>query len=380
MKCKIELLSAFSMGMVVISLGACGLGSNVHSKVVPRKTYSMSRSHFGKRERALKWVAEENIPKVSLNDVEFLSRSDGWVVGDKGILLETEDGGKSWKSHDLGKGITLNSVDFANVSKGWVAGRGVKKVGGTERLIILGTKDGGRKWLIEKESGNKHGNMYCSGAFGAPNLKASLYKVIVTGNNAGLAIGSKIYRTVDGGLQWTFDYGLINSHIKGMALCGFRGGALLKSGQGWLVGSGRGVGFTMIGLIFHTLDVGGHWSLQNGSSFMRPLNAVYFVNDSDGWVVGQDGEIFSSTDAGGKWYMQISGSVHQLNSVFFLNASEGWVVGNSGVILATTDGGRHWFRENSGTRANLHSVYCVPSGCWAVGSHGTILHLRLGHG
>ena len=78
--------------------------------------------------------------------------------------------------------------------------------------------------------------------------------------------------------------------------------------------------------------------------------------------------------------VQASDTAHQLNSVRFLTASEGWVVGNSGVILATTDGGRHWFRENSGTGANLHSVYCVPVGCWAVGSHGTILHLQLGQG
>jgi photosystem II stability/assembly factor-like uncharacterized protein len=43
--------------------------------------------------------------------------------------------------------------------------------------------------------------------------------------------------------------------------------------------------------------------------------------------------------------------------VFFADGSTGWMVGESGAIYATTDGGMTWTVQTSGTTAFLRRVH-----------------------
>ena len=332
------------------------------------------------------WRPEVSGATTSINSVQFVSAADGWAVGGNGAVFRTLDGGKSWNEHQvLSDNVILNGVHFVSRKKGWAVGDIIKSNSGIDvpsmdtMPVIMKTVDGGKQWSLQREGKLDSLVMGCS-----TNQQHTLFGIIVSGLRA-FAIGSEIYASNNGGRDWH----VLNLPMR-IALsravryqydyCGFRSGYFVNGNDVWLVGSAREGGTAEVGLIVGSSDGGRYWSVEESASFMRPLNDVFFVNASDGWAVGQDGEIFFTNNGGKGWRMQLSGVLDQLNSVFFLSPSQGWVVGNSGVILATTDGGRHWFRENSGTRANLHSVYCVPSGCWAVGSHGTILHLRLGHG
>ena len=49
----------------------------------------------------------------------------------------------------------------------------------------------------------------------------------------------------------------------------------------------------------------------------------------------------------------------ELTDVFFLDQDEGWAVGDRGVIWQTSDGGRHWQRRESGVTGKLESIYFV---------------------
>ena len=46
-----------------------------------------------------------------------------------------------------------------------------------------------------------------------------------------------------------------------------------------------------------------------------------------------------------------------LRSVFFIDDKEGWIVGDEGVILHTIDAGKNWERQPTGLRASLRSVH-----------------------
>src|SRR3954447_14158570 len=82
------------------------------------------------------------------------------------------------------------------------------------------------------------------------------------------------------------------------------------------------------------------------------LNAVQFVDDQEGWAVGEDGVIWHTIDAGKNWERQPSGVRASLRSLHFLNPFTGWVVGreelagggSAGVVLYTADGGLKWRR------------------------------------
>jgi photosystem II stability/assembly factor-like uncharacterized protein len=89
------------------------------------------------------------------------------------------------------------------------------------------------------------------------------------------------------------------------------------------------------------------------------IRALQFVDEREGWAVGDDGAIWHSIDGGLTWEPQSSGVRASLRAVHFLTPYTGWIVGrvelpggtSRGVVLATTDGGLKW---------NLLSTSAVP--------------------
>jgi photosystem II stability/assembly factor-like uncharacterized protein len=81
------------------------------------------------------------------------------------------------------------------------------------------------------------------------------------------------------------------------------------------------------------------------------LAAVYFINPSLGWAVGDRGVIWHTSDGGATWRQQQSGVTCQLNDVFFIDERRGWAVGAEcrpggaatlGVVVRTDNGGATW--------------------------------------
>jgi hypothetical protein len=81
---------------------------------------------------------------------------------------------------------------------------------------------------------------------------------------------------------------------------------------------------------------------------------IFFVNPYIGFVVGYNGDIFKTIDAGKTWKQLNSGTSLHLHSVFFLNENVGFVSSQAmggcldddcdkgSVLLKTTDGGETW--------------------------------------
>ncbi|WP_293002211.1 YCF48-related protein, partial [Nevskia sp.] len=107
------------------------------------------------------------------------------------------------------------------------------------------------------------------------------------------------------------------------------------------------------------------------------LNDVQFLADGQrGWAVGDGGTIVTTTNGGGQWTSQTSGTGQNLSSVQFLaDGQRGWAVGSGGTIVTTTNGGGQWTSQTSGTGQTLNSVQFLADGQrgWAVGSGGTIV-------
>ena len=74
------------------------------------------------------------------------------------------------------------------------------------------------------------------------------------------------------------------------------------------------------------------------------LNDVQFLADGQrGWAVGDGGTIVTTTNGGGQWTSQTSGTGQNLTSVQFLaDGQRGWAVGSGGTIVTTTNGGGQW--------------------------------------
>jgi photosystem II stability/assembly factor-like uncharacterized protein len=95
------------------------------------------------------------------------------------------------------------------------------------------------------------------------------------------------------------------------------------------------------------------------------LRAVQFVDEIEGWAVGDDGVILHTIDGGQNWERQPSGTRASLCGLHFLDNFTGFAVGReslpfgtgtTGVILYTQDGGARWQSILHKETPGLHSV------------------------
>ncbi len=77
---------------------------------------------------------------------------------------------------------------------------------------------------------------------------------------------------------------------------------------------------------------------------------IFFVDENTGWIVGTNGSIYKTTDAGLNWTKQVSNVLSNLTEVVFADASTGWVGSTGGSVLKTIDGGENW------TEVSLNTV------------------------
>src|SRR5438445_10824879 len=112
------------------------------------------------------------------------------------------------------------------------------------------------------------------------------------------------------------------------------------------------------------LDLPGHAAeLRNFDD--AALHSIQFVDENEGWAVGDDGVVWHTIDRGQNWERQPTGVRASLRSVHFLNPCTGWIAGreelphgqgSAGVLLFTRDGGLKWQRVGSNYFPGLQRV------------------------
>ena len=162
------------------------------------KTWQRQESHAVQKDGDV----EQPLYLFSLYAVD---NDHAWAVGDRSILTSTSDGGKTWRARkvpmelDISGGQSLASADpifydvkFIDLQHGWIVGEFGK---------IMHTEDGGETWKEQERS-----LMEGTGIFDLLDLP-TLFGVYMSTAQAGVAVGleGRIARTSDGGQRWTFD-------------------------------------------------------------------------------------------------------------------------------------------------------------------------------
>lgn len=304
----------------------------------------------------LHWQAQSAVVETGLMGVHFASVLQGWVVGWGGVILATRDGGQTWQGQYAGGTERLNSVYFLDSQSGWAVGWNGS---------ILATRNGGTDWQPQVSTTPVH-------------LNAVFFASPVRGYAAG-QLGT-ILATRDGGVHWEVqktgvDKELLALHfvsaVRGWAV-GAEGTILSTrdGGAHWLAendagptlvglhfstpAEGRALGQGRVDLVTH--DGGGHWQTQLADRY-RTSTAWYFAGPLLAWVVGGDGNIWSSTDGGEHWQPQNLGGTDWLTAVHFATPNLGWAVSSDGNVLSTRDGGLHWKTSRPPRSAWLNAAY-----------------------
>ncbi len=141
--------------------------------------------------------------------------------------------------------------------------------------------------------------------------------------------------------------------------------------------------FTILFIVYDAYCYENFW-LRQPSPTVQNLSEVFFINNNTGWIGGDSGTVFRTTNKGYNWTAQSTYTDNNIVCIFFLNERLGWALAwnvfpDSGSYLgteylSTTDGGESWnkilFQD---TNRFLKSVYFLDSlNGYTGGSPGAI--------
>jgi photosystem II stability/assembly factor-like uncharacterized protein len=188
----------------------------------------------------------------------------------------------------------------------------------------------------------------------------------VTDNIGFVAGGNFIYKTENGGDDWTTSYTTSDLVVYEDILA-------IDSEHIIAVGNNLASGQSVI---LKSEDGGASWNEVSVSGFSF-LKSVFFISSNIGFCSGSGGAILKSLDGGSSWEALNSGTNLNLESVFFVNDMVGIAVGgspSSTIIVKTEDGGTTWNPISSPSNNNLQSVFFTDeNNGYIAGWNGEIL-------
>jgi photosystem II stability/assembly factor-like uncharacterized protein len=282
-------------------------------------------------------------------DVEILGPKEALIVGYNGKLLQTSDFGTTWNIVESGSQNGLYSISFApDMKTGWIVGQGA---------TIQKTTDGGKTWTAQ--GGKIFMSDDCRATGGDIDATdesdkcplAPLFAVSAIDENNAVAIGDRSTFTVthDGGKTWNTS--------------------------------------TLRPIVTAEMDA------NAGIAFEDPvLYDVQFLDTQNGFVVGEFGKILKTTDGGQTWHDKQASlvgeeyfDIMELPTFFdvdFRGDKEGSVVGLEGRVARTTDAGETWTWTPHNVKeydAPFYAVDLLPGGAaWSVGGSGQAIYQPAG--
>jgi hypothetical protein len=243
------------------------------------------------------WSGQKTGAELDLRAIAFSDANHGLVVGDKGTIIATENGGKKWEKRSGGTVQNLLTV-FALGNQAWL--------GGFDG-VLLHSADNGRTWEAQKTGTTQ-----------------TIENVYFADAAHGWAVGwaGTILVTVDGGKTWT---------------------AAPSKGASWSLTSIRfrdlknGFAAGFAGQLLRTTDGGVSWTVQT-APYKGWLTSVGFDQAGRAWITADD-QFLLSEDLE-KWRSLPTDSLMFLRKTFPVG-KELWALGQLG-LLRSSGSGTDW--------------------------------------
>lgn len=286
------------------------------------------------------WTSQTISSTENLNKVHFIDDQVGFILGDNGTLLKTQNGGTSWQSVSTGVSHNLKTIAFSDANTGYING--------------LKTSDGGQTWSVQSSSTNHT----VIGAFSLANLFAG----------SSPSFSGEIYKSTDFGQTWTNQTDPIPTGYY-TDVWGVNDMAYMTS---WYAGH-----------LVKTTDAGATWTdISQIDSLIDDAYAVCFNknNINLGLVAGNQGKLVKTVDGANNWssvYPSTASTTFVGYGIEIIDDNTYVVVGtdanpsNTKKIYETTNGGTSWTLIDA--TQNLNDVTSTSTKLFAVGENGLLL-------
>ncbi|SSB98589.1 MULTISPECIES: YCF48-related protein [unclassified Pseudomonas] len=276
------------------------------------------------------------------------------AVGERGIVLLSDDSGKHWRQARVPVSVSLTAVQFVDAEQGWAVGH---------MGVILHSSDGGETWvkqldgvaaaqlaLVSAQQGNDAKQLKDAERLVADGPDKPFLDLYFSDRRNGYAVGAYglILRTVDGGDNWQPWMQQVDNP-EGLNLYGIRaaGGALFIVGER--------------GLLLRSSD--------NGRSFQAldsPYDGSFFglQGGAGGTLVafGLRGNAYWSNDQGASWRRIETGLEVAFSAATKLPDGALVLVSQAGDLLISPSQGSS-FRHLAGpTGTSVAGLVAAPDG------------------
>jgi photosystem II stability/assembly factor-like uncharacterized protein len=251
------------------------------------------------------------------------------AVGERGIVLSSEDGGKSWRQLSVPVSVGLTAVAFADAQHGWITGHGG---------LVLATVDGGQTW-VKQLDGIRAAQILLKSLQdmpgGAdPRALADAERLVAEGadkpfldlhvfdSHRVLVVGAYnlAFETNDGGKTWQPLSGRLDNP-KGLHLytVDARGEEVVIAGEQ--------------GLVLRSTDRGRSFVRMTGLPYKGSLFTVALPGDGEILVAGLRGNAWKSTDGGIQWTSIQSPVTASFTASAVDARGQLWLANQAGMVL-----------------------------------------------
>ena len=236
------------------------------------------------------------------------------AVGNRGIILRSDDHGQSWQQSEVPVSLTLTSVHFPSPQRGWAAGHDG---------IVLGSTDGGLTWQSQLD-----GN--------------TINALILDDLNEQIAR----HEALDAGADPAHDERLERLQLRlEDAEAGAEFGPSRPILDIWFADDARGYAVGAFGQLLQTRDGGGSWRslggrLDNPDSLH--LNSITALGAGRLYIAGEQGNLWTSADAGESWRRMDTGYQGSLYGVLSPDGHALLAYGFGGHLFRSYDDGATW--------------------------------------
>ena len=229
----------------------------------------------------------------------------GWVVGEDGLILKTDDGAATWTLQDSGNPNSFFKIAVIDDQNAVAVG---------DNGAIVRTTDGGAHWQTVK-----------------PPKEVALFDVTFQDKQNGWSVGefSSIIKTTDGGQTWSLAYGGNTGD--------FTIGPFLTI---VFTDPTHGVAAGLSGGLMVTNDGGKTWTAANLPDQVGSYAVAIDASNNKLWLGGTGGRMFDQA-ANGPWQSADRTSFHDITDMAFAG-NVGVAVGLNGTILVSQNAGDQW--------------------------------------